>query len=144
MGRNPIQVTAGLGSPVPTNIYLHYVLDMCFQNGDDARCFRSELTKRLTEFDLEVEPRQRCCDSAMAHNETVIGTGCAVPIPSIFLGLPTMWAAVAADNSSSGDGQKASGFKKKLQMLNKRLRQLRVEGGKAMIDYFKRHLCVIG
>jgi len=71
----------GLVSPVLSNIYLHYVLDLwfekrfarscegrahliryaddyiaCFQKEADARRFLTEMTERLAQFDLEVEP----------------------------------------------------------------------------------------
>lgn len=71
----------GLVSPVLSNIYLHYVLDLwfekrfarscegrahliryadnyvaCFQRETDARRFLTGMTERLVQFDLEVEP----------------------------------------------------------------------------------------
>ena len=71
----------GLVSPVLSNIYLHYVLDLwfekrfagmctgrayliryaddyvaCFEHAGDARAFLGEMTARLAQFDLEVEP----------------------------------------------------------------------------------------
>lgn len=71
----------GVISPILANVYLHYALDLwfertfrrtcigearliryaddfvvCFQNGEDARRFRQELTVRLGKFNLEVEP----------------------------------------------------------------------------------------
>jgi group II intron reverse transcriptase/maturase len=71
----------GLVSPVLSNIYLHYVLDLwfekryargcagkayliryaddyvaCFEHEADARAFLTEMTERLAQFDLEVEP----------------------------------------------------------------------------------------
>jgi retron-type reverse transcriptase len=71
----------GLVSPVLSNIYLHYVLDLwlekrfvkscrgkaqlvrfaddyvaCFQYEEDAKRFRNEMAERLAAFDLEVEP----------------------------------------------------------------------------------------
>ncbi len=71
----------GLVSPVLSNVYLHYVLDLwfekryagsctgkaylirfaddyvaCFEQEADARRFLTEMTQRLAQFDLEVEP----------------------------------------------------------------------------------------
>jgi len=71
----------GTISPILSNIYLHYTLDIwfekvfrksctgfarlirfaddfvvCFQSGEDAERFREELVKRLGKFNLEVEP----------------------------------------------------------------------------------------
>ena len=71
----------GLISPVLSNIYLHYVLDLwfvkkyakschgkarivryaddfmaCFQYEEDAKRFRVELEERLRQFGLEIEP----------------------------------------------------------------------------------------
>lgn len=71
----------GLVSPVLSNIYLHYVLDLwfekryatrcrgkvylvrfaddfiaCLQDKEDAERFMEELVKRLKHFSLEVEP----------------------------------------------------------------------------------------
>ena len=156
----------GLVSPVLANIYLHYVLDMwfeiryartcrgkaylvryaddfiaCFQNEEDARRFRSELTKRLAEFDLEVEPSktavlrfgsgaQRNCDR----------DGVRRPKTFNFLGCTHYVGRSHSGRFVVGRRTEGKRFRNKLQMLNKRLRQLRVEGGKAMMDYFKRHL----
>ena len=156
----------GLVSPVLANIYLHYVLDMwfeiryartcrgkaylvryaddfiaCFQNEEDARRFRSELTKRLAEFDLEVEPSktavlrfgssaQRNCDRDGLRRSKTFN----------FLGFTHYVGRSRSGRFVVGRRTEGKRFRKKLQMLNKRLRQLRVEGGKAMMDYFKRHL----
>ena len=71
----------GVISPIISNVFLHYVLDLwfekryarscrgraylvryaddfiaCFQDEGDARRFVEELTKRLADFDLEVAP----------------------------------------------------------------------------------------
>jgi retron-type reverse transcriptase len=71
----------GLVSPVLSNVYLHYVLDLwfekrfargcagkayliryaddyvaCFEREVDARSFLTEMEQRLARFDLEVEP----------------------------------------------------------------------------------------
>ena len=75
----------GLVSPTLANIYLHYVLDVwfekryakscrgraylvryaddfvaCFHQEEDARRFVRELTNRLADFNLEVEPSKTC------------------------------------------------------------------------------------
>ena len=156
----------GLVSPVLANIYLHYVLDVwfekryarmcrgkaylvrycddfiaCFQNEEDARRFRSELAKRLAEFDLEVEPSKTAVlRFGSEAQRNCKGDGLRCPKTFNFLGFTHYVGRSRSGRFVVGRRTEGRRFRKKLQMLNERLRQLRVQGGKAMMDYFKRHL----
>ena len=156
----------GLVSPVLANIYLHYVLDLwferrfkrscrgkaylvrfaddfiaCFQYEEDARRFVEELEKRLAAFDLEVEPsKTRVLRFGSRARQDCNRDGLGRPETFHFLGF-THFVSLSR-RGKFVVGRKAEGkrFRKKLKLLNQRLRNLRVEGGKIMMEYTKYHL----
>lgn len=156
----------GMVSPVLANIYLHYALDMwfeirfarrcrgkahlvryadgfiaCFQNEEDAQRFRTELTGRLAEFGLEVEPSKtavlRFGSEAQRNCKR---DGLRRPKTFNFLGFTHYVGRSRSGRFVVGRRTEGKRVRKKLQMLSERLRQLRVQGGKAMMDYFRKHL----
>jgi hypothetical protein len=156
----------GLASPVLANIYLHYVLDMwfekrfarrcdgkaflvrycddfiaCFQNEGDARRFLSELKGRLGDFELEVEPSKtgliRFGSAAMWNCQK---DGRHRPQTFNFLGLTHYVSRSRRGYFVVGRRTEGKRFRGKLQELNERLRALRVQGGTAMLCYFRQHL----
>lgn len=156
----------GLVSPVLSNIYLHYVLDVwfekrfaktcrgkaylvrfaddfvaCFQYEADARRFLLALAERLASFGLEVEPSK----TAMMRFGTQAARDCSRdglrrPQTFSFLGLTHFVSRSRRGRFVIGRRTEAKRFRGKLKLLNERLRRLRVEGGKAMMDYVRRHL----
>ncbi len=156
----------GLVSPVLANIYLHYVLDLwfeqhfkkscrgkaylvrycddfitCFQYEDEAHRFRQELAQRLAAFDLEVEPSK----TAVLRFGTQATRGCRLdgerrPRTFSFLGLTHYVSRSRRGRFVVGRKTERKRFNGKLKQLNERLRRLRRVGGKAMMDYLRRHL----
>ncbi len=156
----------GLVSPVLANIYLHYVLDLwfeqrfkkfcrgkaylvrycddfiaCFQYEDEAHRFRQELAQRLAAFDLEVEPSK----TAVLRFGTQATRKCHLdgerrPRTFSFLGLTHYVSRSRRGRFVVGRKTERKRFNGKLKQLNERLRRLRRVGGKAMMDYLRRHL----
>jgi hypothetical protein len=156
----------GLVSPVLANIYLHYVLDLwfeqrfkkscrgkaylvrycddfiaCFQYEDEAHRFRRELGERLAAFDLEVEPSK----TAVLRFGTRATKDCHLdgerrPRTFSFLGLTHYVSRSRRGRFVVGRKTERKRFNGKLKQLNERLRRLRRVGGKAMMDYLRRHL----
>ena len=156
----------GLVSPALANIYLHYVLDVwferrfkkacrgkaylvrycddfvaCFQHEDDAHRFREALTERLAAFDLEVEPSK----TAILRFGTRAAQTCHLdglrrPQTFSFLGLTHYVSRSRSGRFVVGRKTERKRFNGKLKQLNERLRRLRMVGGKAMMDYVRRHL----
>jgi RNA-directed DNA polymerase len=156
----------GLVSPVLSNIYLHYVLDLwfeqryarscqgkaflvryaddfvaCFERQDDAWRFRVELAERLAAFDLEVEPSK----TAVLRFGSEAPQGCQQdghrrPQTFNFLGFTHFVGRSRKGNFVVGRKTEGKRFRNKLKGLNERLRELRSQGGKAMMDYLRRHL----
>ena len=155
----------GLVSPVLSNIYLHYVLDLwfekrfarscegrahliryaddyvaCFEQEADARRFLTEMTQRLAQFDLEVEPSKTAIlqfgRQAMGRKARD-GQG---PRTFSFLGFTHYVGKSRTGRFVVGRKTDAKRMRKKLKLLSERLRKLRSAGGRAMLDYAKRHL----
>ena len=156
----------GLVSPVLANIYLHYVLDLwferrfkrscrgkaylvrfaddfiaCFQYEEDARRFVEELEKRLAAFDLEVEPsKTRVLRFGSRARQDCNRDGLGRPETFHFLGFTHFVSLSRRGKFVVGRKTEGKRFRKKLKLLNQRLRNLRVEGGKIMMEYTKYHL----
>lgn len=156
----------GLVSPVLANIYLHYVLDLgfethfvkscrgkvylvrygddfiaCFEGEEDAKRFRYELTGRLAAFDLEVEPTKTGVlrFGSQAEQECHKDGQCR-PETFNFLGFTPFVGHSRKGRFMVGHKTEGKRFRKKLKGLNQRLRALRVEGDKAMLEYFQHHI----
>ena len=155
----------GLVSPVLSNIYLHYVLDLwferrfargcagrayliryaddfvaCFEHEADARAFLTELTERLAEFDLEIEPSKTALlafGSAMLGRERAQRQG---PRTFSFLGFTHYVGRSRRGRFVVGRKSDGKRLGKKLKALNARLRALRTQGGNAMVAFLARHL----
>ncbi len=156
----------GLVSPVLSNIYLHYVLDLwfeksyakacrgkahlvrfaddyvaCFQYEEDARGFLAAMTERLEAFDLEVEPSKtallRFGSAASRHCHR---DGLRRPQTFSFLGFTHFVGRSRKGRFVVGRKTEGKRLRKKLKLLNRRLRALRVAGGKAMLAFIRRHL----
>ena len=156
----------GLVSPVLSNIYLHYVLDLwfekryartckgrsylvryaddyvaCFTTEDDARRFMDEMAERLAKFGLEVEPSKTCLlrfgnrAAQDCHKD-----GCKRPPTFNFLGFTHYVGKSRKGYFVLGRKSQRERIAKKLKEVGVRLSKLRVEGGRAMMDYAKRHL----
>jgi len=113
----------------------------CFTQEDDARRFLTELTDRLAQFNLAVEPTKtrllRFGDQARAqckHDE------CRRPPTFIFLGLTHFDGRSRRDRFVVGRKTQRERLCKKLRALNVRLSDLRTHGGKALLEYVVRHL----
>jgi len=155
----------GLVSPVLSNLYLHYVLDLwfekrfarscegrahliryaddyvaCFEQEADARRFLTEMTQRLAQFDLEVEPSKTAIlqfGSQAMGRKARDGQG---PRTFSFLGFTHYVGKSRTGRFVVGRKTDAKRMCKKLKLLSERLRKLRSAGGRAMLDYTKRHL----
>jgi group II intron reverse transcriptase/maturase len=156
----------GLVSPVLANIYLHYVLDLwferrfkrscrgkaylvryaddliaCFQYEEDARRFVRELEKRLAAFDLEVEPsKTRVLRFGSRAGQDCHRDGLGRPETFHFLGFTHFVSLSRRRRFVVGRKTEGKRFRGKLRLLNQRLRNLRVEGGRIMMEYTKSHL----
>lgn len=156
----------GLVSPVLANIYLHYVLDwwfegrfrktckgdaeliryaddfvVCFEKQDDAVRFHAELVTRLGQFGLEVEPsktkivrfgrfaQQHCHRDNRKRPETFT-----------FLGLTHYVAKSQTGQFVVGRRTDAKRMRRQLHGLKERLKSLRANGGRTMLDYVRLHL----
>lgn len=155
----------GLVSPVLSNIYLHYVLDLwfeerfarsctgqayliryaddyvaCFEHEVDARAFMEAMTERLAQFDLEVEPSKTALlafGSAMLGRRRIEYEG---PRTFSFLGFTHYVGRSRRGRFVVGRKSDGKRFRKKLTALNARLRALRAQGGNAMVAFLARHL----
>lgn len=155
----------GLVSPVLSNLYLHYVLDLwfekrfarscegrahliryaddyvaCFQQEADARRFLTEMTERLAQFDLEVEPSKT---AILQFGRQAMGRKArdAQGLRTFsFLGFTHYVGRSRTGRFVVGRKTDAKRMRKKLKLLGERLRGLRSEGGRAMVDYARRHL----
>jgi group II intron reverse transcriptase/maturase len=155
----------GLVSPVLSNIYLHYVLDLwfekrfargcagkayliryaddyvaCFEYEADANAFLAAMTERLAAFDLEVEPSKTALLRFGSH---ALGRGtdtAAGPRTFSFLGFTHYVGRSRRGRFVVGRKTDGKRMTKKLKLLNERLRGLRTQGGAAMLAYLVRHL----
>jgi len=156
----------GLVSPVLANIYLHYVLDLwfekryaktcrgkaylvryaddfvaCFEDEQDAKCFVAQLQQRLLAFGLQVEPRK----TAMLRFGALAPWGCRRdglrrPQSFNFLGFTHFVKRTRRGGFAVGRKTQRQRVRSKLKALGQRLSRLRLEGGRAMVDYARRHL----
>ncbi len=155
----------GLVSPVLANIYLHYVLDLwferrfarqcrgkayliryaddyvaCFQYESDARAFETAMRERLAKFDLCVEPSKTATlhfgSTALERDQRAPG----MPRTFCFLGFTHYGGHSRKGRFVVGRKTDARRKRKKLKLLNERLRDMRGAGGVAMITYLQRHL----
>lgn len=155
----------GLVSPVLSNIYLHYVLDLwfekryasscsgkacliryaddyvaCFEQEADARRFQREMEQRLAQFDLQVEPSKT---AVLPFGSHALGTGPrrdGEPRTFSFLGFTHYVGRSRRGRFVVGRQSEGKRARKKLKQLNERLRGLRAAGGRAMVAYVCRHL----
>jgi group II intron reverse transcriptase/maturase len=156
----------GLVSPALANIYLHYCLDLwfekryakscrgqahlvrfaddfvaCFQQEEDARRFLAELQDRLAQFDLKVEPSKtrllRFGDWAQAHCQS---EGLRRPSTFNFLGFTHFVTRSRRGQFAVGRKTQRERLRKKWKAISVRLAALRAHGGRAMMDYVRRHL----
>jgi group II intron reverse transcriptase/maturase len=155
----------GLVSPVLSNLYLHYVLDLwfeerfarrcagkayliryaddyvaCFEHEADARAFLEAMTERLAQFDLEVEPSKT---ALLAFGSTMLGRKRVEyegPRTFSFLGLTHYVGRSRRGRFVVGRKSDGKRVRKKLTALNARLRALRTQGGNAMVAFLARHL----
>lgn len=156
----------GLVSPVLANIYLHYVLDIwfekrftrncrgraklvryaddfvaCFTHEEDAKRFSEALIERLAEFALEVEPSK----TALLRFGSYAKRQCAKlglkrPPTFDFLGFTHYVTESRSKRFLVGRKTQGSRISRKLKEVGGRLAELRTSGGRAMMDYAKRHL----
>jgi group II intron reverse transcriptase/maturase len=154
----------GLVSPVLSNIYLHYVLDLwfekrfavncaghayliryaddyvaCFEQEADARAFLGAMTERLAEFDLEIEPTKT---ALLRFGSQCLGHSVVRPHGErtfSFLGFTHYVGRSLRGRFVVGRKTDAQRVHKKLKVLSEHLRRLRSEGGNAMLAFFVRH-----
>lgn len=155
----------GLVSPVLANIYLHYVLDLwfeqrfakgcqgkaflvryaddfvaCFECEVDARGYEQALKERLAQFALEVEPTKtallRFGDLAPALCKR---DGDRRPRTFNFLGF-THYMVLKRGRAKLGRKTQRARVGKSLKALGARLKVLRMEGTCAMQEYVRLHL----
>ena len=154
----------GLVSPVLSNIYLHYVLDLwfekryavncagnayliryaddyvaCFEHESDARAFLGAMTERLAAFDLEIEPTKT---ALLRFGRQCLDKSVVRPHGERsfgFLGFTHYVGRSLRGRFVVGRKTDAKRMHKKLKMLNGHLRRLRSEGGNAMLAFFVRH-----
>ncbi|MBK1733970.1 group II intron reverse transcriptase/maturase [Halorhodospira abdelmalekii] len=155
----------GLVSPVLSNIYLHYVLDLwfekrfvqgcagkafliryaddyvaCFEYESDARAFLEAMRERLAEFDLETEPSKT---ALLAFGSTQLGCDRTPRKGSrtfSFLGFTHYVGRSRRGRFVVGRKSDGKRMAKKLKALNVRLQALRTQGGSAMVAFLARHL----
>jgi group II intron reverse transcriptase/maturase len=155
----------GLASPVLSNIYLHYVLDLwfekrfagtctgnayliryaddyvaCFEHETDARAFLGAMTERLAEFNLEIEPSKT---ALVRFGSQCLGRTAAATQGSrtfSFLGFTHYVGRSRRGRFVVGRKTDTKRMYKKLKRLGEHLRGLRTQGGKAMVAFFVRHL----
>lgn len=153
----------GLVSPVLSNIYLHYVLDLWFERRfsrscrgraelvrycddfvvlfdceDDARKFMIELGERLAKFGLEVEPsKTRLMEFGVKHGGKRRGNE---PRTFGFLGFTHYIGKSRRGHMMLLLQTSRARFGKKLRQFGTRLRRMRIEGTNAMIGYAARHV----
>jgi RNA-directed DNA polymerase len=155
-------------SPVLSNIYLHYVLDVwferrfarrecrgkaflvryaddfvaCFEFGEDARAFEQALKGRLQNFGLEVEPTK----TALMRFGTLAPMLCKrdgdrKPCSFNFLGFLHYWE-VNRRTGKATLARKTQGtrMRQKLNALKQRLMSMRTEGTRAMQEFVLSHV----
>ncbi|MGH8526114.1 MAG: reverse transcriptase domain-containing protein, partial [Gammaproteobacteria bacterium] len=149
-------------SPVLSNIYLHYVLDLwfekryakscrgkayliryaddyvaCFEQETDARRFRTEMEQRLAQFDLQVEPGKTAV--LRFGSQALDQVRRREDEPRTF-GFTHHVGRSRKGRFVVGRRTEGKRVQRKLKQLGERLRALRTEGGPAMVAYARRHL----
>jgi hypothetical protein len=113
----------------------------CFHQEEDAKRFLQELTNRLAEFNLEVEPSKTCVlrfgSQAQAQCKQ---EGLRRPQTFDFLGFTHYVGRSRRGRFVVGRKTQGERIRKKLKVLSGRLAALRTHGGKAMLEYVRRHL----
>jgi RNA-directed DNA polymerase len=155
----------GLVSPVLSNSSLHYVLDLwfekrfargcegkacliryaddyvaCCEREADARSFLMEMTQRLAQFDLEVEPSKT---ALLQFGRQALGgkaRNSHGPRTFSFLGFTHYVGRSRSGGFVVGRRTDAKRVRKKLKQVSERLRGLWAQGGAAMVAYVGRHL----
>jgi len=156
----------GLVSPVLANIYLHYVLDLWFEKrfarscpgkaylvryADDlVVCCQSELAahqfveavkERLAKFGLELSmEKTRILRFGSGAEKRCHREGDQRPKTFDFLGFTHYVSASRSGRFKVGRKTARGRFAKKLAALNVRMSQMRLSGGKAMMEYFIMHV----
>jgi hypothetical protein len=156
----------GLVSPVLANIYLHYVLDLwfekryakscrdraylvryaddfvaCFENEQDAKRFLPQLQARLGQFSLQVEPSKTSVLRFGAHALwTCRRDGRRRAQTFNFLGLTHYVRRTRGGSFALGRKTQRQRFGRKLKEVSVRLSALRTQGGRAMMQYARRHV----
>jgi group II intron reverse transcriptase/maturase len=155
----------GLVSPVLSNIYLHYVLDLwfekrfvrectgkayliryaddyvaCFTREADAQLFLTAMTQRLAQFDLEVEPSKTTLLRFGRQALGIKATEAEGPRSFSFLGFTHYIGRSRSGRFVVGRKTDAKRMRKKLKHVSELLRSLRTQGGEAMVEFIRRHL----
>jgi len=156
----------GLVSPVLANIYLHYVLDVwfekkfaktcrgnarliryaddyvaCFNREEEAKRFMVEMQERLGQFGLEVEPSKTAVLRFGSQAAKHCGKdGLKRPATINFLGFTHYVGKSRKGRFKVGRMTQRERMGKKLKEVGRKLAALRVQGGKAMMDYARQHL----
>lgn len=156
----------GLVSPVLANIYLHYVLDLwfekryakscrgkaylvryaddfvaCFEDQTDAQRFLGALEQRLGQFSLTVEPTKTALIRFGSHALwSCKRDGLRRPRTFNFLGFTHYAGRSRRGRFVVQRKTQRQRIQKKLKALGAKLAQLRLQGGKSMLDYFRRHI----
>jgi group II intron reverse transcriptase/maturase len=151
----------GLISPVLSNIYLHYVLDLWFekrfaktcrgiarlvryaddyvaffQHREDAERYYKEMQERLAEFSLEVEPTKTLlipCGLKQSSDEKKQGT-------FTFLGFTHYVTKSRRGFPKLGRKTSAKKMRTKLKEVSAKLKALRTKGTNVMVSFVRLHL----
>lgn len=152
----------GLISPVLSNLYLHYVLDLwfekrfvkgckgkaylcryaddfcgCFEREDDAQMFLMEVQKRLADFALEVEPSKT---RLIPFGSRMLTRPAAEHRTFNFLGFTHFVTRTRKGGFKVGRRTEGRRFRTKLKALSGKLRAMRTKGGAAMVRFVRQHL----
>ena len=156
----------GLVSPVLANLYLHYVLDLwfekrfartcqgkarliryaddyvaCFNREEDAQRFMAAMPERLRQFGLEIEPSKTgLIRFGSQAGKTCQQDGRKRPATFNFLGFTHYVSKSRRGGFKVGRATQRERMTKKLKEVGQKLARLRVQGGKAMMDYARQHL----
>ena len=150
----------GLISPVLSNIYLHYALDLwfekrfvkscrgrarliryaddfiaCFTSQEDAERFYRELPKRLAEFSLELEATKTKLMAFGSRQNLDKRSGTLN-----FLGFTHYGTRSRKGRYKVGRKTEKARMRKKLKVASEKLQKLRPCGVKAMVRYIRQHL----
>jgi len=155
----------GLVSPVLSNVYLHYVLDLwferwltkrcrgkvflvrycddfiaLFEREEDARWFREELPKRLAKFGLEIEPSKTQMLPFGVYQGRKKTASFTQPRTFNFLGFTHYMGRNRRGQPLLGRKTERDRIRRKLKEVKQRLKAMRTHGTNAMVDYVVRHV----